>query len=284
MNKLPVFYNSRQSAKLTDQDQQGISPSASKPELVLESWQRLPIEVMDFQPLTIEHLSLAHAKTYVRGVMSLETLNGFYNASPQIAVTLPWTSGSMAAAAEYAARTGNTAASLTSGFHHAGYHSGGGFCTFNGLMIAAVMLLNQGYKKIGILDLDMHYGDGTDDIIRQLKLKKQMVHYTFGREGVIKGNAEAWLKKLPSVLKSFRGCDVILFQGGVDPHVDDPLGGVLTTDQMRRRDAIVFENAKKLQIPVAFGLAGGYQKPISKVLDLHLATAEECIRVNYASR
>jgi acetoin utilization deacetylase AcuC-like enzyme len=69
----------------------------------------------------------------------------------------------------------------------------------------------------------------------------------------------------------------MLYQAGADPHVDDPLGGVLTNEQLRMRDRIVFRTAIKLSIPVAWNLAGGYQSPLRKVLDIRDATAIECI-------
>jgi hypothetical protein len=47
------------------------------------------------------------------------------------------------------------------------------------------------------------------------------------------------------------------------------VGGWLTTPQLAQRDRLVFETAKKLSIPVAWDLAGGYQNPLRKVLDIH---------------
>jgi hypothetical protein len=52
-------------------------------------------------------------------------------------------------------------------------------------------------------------------------------------------------------------------------HVDDPLGGSMTTDQLYRRDLAVFYSLQSLGIPCAWNLAGGYQTPIRKVLDIH---------------
>jgi hypothetical protein len=38
--------------------------------------------------------------------------------------------------------------------------------------------------------------------------------------------------------------DVVLYQAGADPHQNDPLGGWMTTTQLRERDALVFETAR----------------------------------------
>lgn len=79
-------------------------------------------------------------------------------------------------------------------------------------------------------------------------------------------------------------CDVILYQAGADPHVEDPLGGWLTSTQLRDRDRLVFETARKYRIPIAWNLAGGYQEPLRKVLDIHDATMIECTKVYVESK
>ena len=273
---MKVFYNIKQSVSANE----SFSPSAGKPRLVLEAWRalELPLEVSSFAPATIADLSLAHSQDYVLGVLLGRQANGFGNTSEAIADSLPWTTGSFVAAAQHAAETGNPAASLTSGFHHAGYDHGGGFCTFNGLMVAAQVLKKEGLvKKVGILDLDAHYGNGTNDIIRERKLG-YIEHYTFGAEGIRPGNADQWIKDLPGIiLNTFKDCDVLLFQAGADPHINDPLGGSLSTEQMRKRDQIVFETCRKMNLPIAWNLAGGYQTPIERVLEIHNNTAIQCV-------
>jgi acetoin utilization deacetylase AcuC-like enzyme len=148
-------------------------------------------------------------------------------------------------------------------------------------MVAAQKLHQAGAIRVGILDLDAHYGNGTDDIIRCLGLE-YVTHYTFGGRDCADGG-EDWLKRLPAILERFRGCCVLLYQAGADPHVHDPLGGILTTAQMYERDACVFTTMKKIGVPVAWNLAGGYQKPLSRVLDLHDNTFRACLNA-YAKR
>ena len=72
--------------------------------------------------------------------------------------------------------------------------------------------------------------------------------------------------------------DIIFYQAGADPHINDPLGGSLTTEQMRKRDELVFKTFSKLGIPVVWNLAGGYQDPIEKVLALHKTTYEIALK------
>jgi len=77
-------------------------------------------------------------------------------------------------------------------------------------------------------------------------------------------------------MEQFSDCEVILYQAGADPHINDPLGGWLTTEQLAERDRLVFETAKAMNLPIAWNLAGGYQKDIRKVLDIHDNTMRAC--------
>lgn len=65
--------------------------------------------------------------------------------------------------------------------------------------------------------------------------------------------------------------------------MDDPLGGYLTTEEMRQRDRYVFQMCKGAGIPLAWNLAGGYQREpdgsIPIVLELHGNTMQECCAV-----
>lgn len=275
---LPVFYDPRQQ---TDANV-SMSPSAGKPAQVMDSWTRLgiPLRVMPVAPASREQLRLAHDIAYVDGVLDLKQPNGFGNRLPQIAATLPWTTGSMVSAARHVARHGGVAVSPTSGFHHAMHRNGGGFCTFNGLMVAVRVLQVEGLaRRIGILDIDMHYGNGTDDIIRRLDVRG-VRHWTFGSHVESHSEAQAFLAELPAVLAGFDGCEVVLYQAGADPYIEDPLGGVLTMDELRLRDRIVFEHFARTRVPLVWNLAGGYTRDergtIAPVLAIHDATLTEC--------
>lgn len=277
---IPVFYSESMLANA-----QSYSPSASKPRAVIEDWRaaRLPIALRSFSPVTVEELCLAHDPTYVHGVLAGTLPNGFGNESPQVARSLPWTTGAMLAAAREALKSAIACAPV-SGFHHAHYDTGGGFCTFNGLVVTAAKLLGEGsLHRILILDCDQHFGDGTDQIIERLGLQKTIENATFGRWFYRPYQAEAYLAQLEEVLVRLTDFDLVLYQAGADVHVADPLGGVLTTEQMIQRDRIVFEAARTRQIPLAWNLAGGYQEPIDRVIALHRNTMEVCAEV-YARR
>jgi acetoin utilization deacetylase AcuC-like enzyme len=267
-------------------DIESFSPSAGKPLAALASWKCLgiPLQVRMPDPVTREQLILAHNQAYVEGVMNGALRNGFGNTHPAVTASLPWTTGAMLSAAREAISNGRTAVAPCSGFHHAGYSSGGGFCTFNGLMVTALALLHEGNAtRIGILDCDQHYGDGTDDIRRELGVMTQIPHYSAGSKRRVRSEAKPFLRQLPKIIESFAGCDVLLYQAGADPHVDDPLGGWLTKEQLEKRDRIVFETVSRMHLPIAWNLAGGYQTPLRKVLDIHDNTLLACAEI-YLSR
>lgn len=272
---LKIFYSRRMVA-----DSESFSPSAAKPQAVVDSWRALgiPIEIIAPEPVSVDQLALAHDREFVGDVLAGRRSNGFGNRSRAVAASLPYTSGSMLAAARAALDSG-VAISPSAGFHHARHDCAGGFCTFNGLMIAACALHREGrIDRVGILDCDMHYGDGTDDIIETLGIG-WIEHFTAGADYHRPSQAAKFLRALPGIVESMRGCDLILYQAGADPHIDDPLGGWLTTDELVERDRIVFETAKTLGVPIAWNLAGGYQEPLRNVLDIHDHTLTACWRV-----
>ena len=273
-----VFYRPEQVAN-TD----SISRSALKPKLVVNDWimQRFDLQLHSFEPATRSDFKLAHRPDFVDGVLDGTHCNGFNNKDVDVARSLPYTTGSMLAAACYALEHNTIACSPTSGFHHAGPASPLGFCTFNGLMVTAMVLKKLRLVDcVAILDCDAHYGNGTDEIIRDLGVD-WIIHRTQGehfynRETTLKRAYEDWLD---AAINDCAQADIVLYQAGADPHIDDPYGGMLTTQQLIARDEAVFSRLGHM--PLAWNLAGGYQtvdgateaERLEPVLALHRHTA-----------
>lgn len=251
------------------------SPSAGKPQRLVAQWlERYPsVELIEPRPVSVEQLCLAHDPEYVHGVLQGRRDNGFGNRSMEVAASLPWTTGSLVSALEHVLEQGGAACSPTSGFHHAHHAHGRGFCTFNGLMVAA-LLLGPRAGRVGILDCDFHYGDGTDDIIRRSGVDF-VAHYTTGGHALHE-DADRFLEEIPQILDAMNP-NLLIYQAGADAHLWDPLGGWMTSLQMRTRDRLVFEWCRRRKVPVVWNLAGGYQEDFQSVLDLHHATLEECM-------
>ena len=261
----------------------GYSPSGEKPAAVYADWlEQHLIEPMAFEPVSHDDLCLAHSTAYVDGVFSGKTNNGHGNKNLDVAESTRWTVGSMVAAAREALRS-RVACSPSSGFKHACYGAGGGFCTFNGLIVASRKLLAEGLvRRVGILDCDWHYGDGADDIIRRLKLTNDIVHHTSGAQSL--RDSAHYFNWLDSAMQQLRGAevDLVLVQAGADAHIKDPLGGLLNNEELSKRDSTVFERCCNEKIPIAWNLAGGYQRAadgsIHKVIEIHRETMRQCKR------
>jgi acetoin utilization deacetylase AcuC-like enzyme len=274
MNQIPVYFTDQMVA-----DACSYSPSARKPVEVVRSWLQLGalVNLNEPAPATFGDLCAAHDQQYVAGVLACQIDNGFRNRLPAVAASLPYTSGAMLAAARAALSNGQVAVAPCSGFHHAGWAYGGGFCTFNGLMMAAGVLRRERLlDRIGILDFDQHWGDGTHDIITKMDASGWVAHYSPAHDFGTVDSAERFILAIPDIASKFAGCDLVLYQAGADPHVADPLGGWLSDEQLYRRDAAVFRSLSDRGIPVAWNLAGGYQKPLRKVLDIHDRTLVAC--------
>jgi len=272
MDCIDVYYSPKQ-VSCPD----SASPSPRKPAWVVADWiaQDFPIRIVEPLPASRGQLALAHSKKYVDGILNCELMNGFRGRQKDVADSLPWTCGSLLSAARGALNNGLVACSPTSGFHHAGVEAGFGYCTYNGLMVTALALKEEGkIRRVGILDCDQHYGDGTAEIMTALDI--DWIRHV-SQEHWNPNEAKPFIDKLPEVVRRFADCDLLIYQAGADPHIHDPLGGFLTTAELAERDRIVFSVAKAIGIPVVWNLAGGYQEPVARVLEIHSNTMAACV-------
>lgn len=202
-------------------------------------------------------------------------------------------------AAKLALRLGH-AANAAGGSHHALYDSGAGYCIFNDLVIAANRLLAEGdAARILILDLDVHQGDGTAaltagraDIFtlsvhaaKNFPVRKAVSTLDIALPDGVEDVAylDMLARHVPDVLDAFRP-DLILYQGGVDPHRDDRLGRLALSDAgLEARDRYVMRAARQRGIPVASTMGGGYGNDRMAVAGRHLASmltlADEAARI-----
>lgn len=285
-NPLMIFYRPEQVAA----DVGTMSPSAFKPRQVMEDWHASGLinagNVCSFEPVSRDDFKRVHNPQMVDDVLDLRRRNGFRNTDAQIAASLPYTSGSMLAAARWTLANRYPTCSPTSGFHHASFNEPEGYCTFNGLMVTAVKLLDEGLvRSVAILDCDVHEGNGTEDIIDRLGLHERIQHHSMGyhfqtreQAGPAAVHFETWLQH---ALAQCASADLVLYQASADPHVDDPLGGVLTEHELLRRDDAVFRTLR--HTPLVWNLAGGYQRDeagsIEPVLAIHRMTMLAWMRV-----
>ena len=262
------------------------------------------VRLAEPQPATEADLLRVHTREYVDAIRKGEPRalaeSQKFPWSPALFPSVRLTSGACIAAARAALRDGAGAA-IASGFHHACADHGEGFCTFNGLVVAADALLAAGeIRRVAILDMDLHYGNGT----AQLATTRPHIFATsiYGndyRDNVPFRDVSVRRHEDGDNHRSFAlpaGCDratmlrvmddalpllaawkpdLLLYQAGADPYFEDPYSPLaLDAEDLRARDRRVFEFARSHGIPVAWVLAGGYTRDITKVVRIHTGTFE----------
>jgi acetoin utilization deacetylase AcuC-like enzyme len=178
---------------------------------------------------------------------------------------------------------------IAGGTHHAFADRGEGFCLFNDMAFAANMLLiQQKVKRILIIDLDVHQGNGTASIFKNKpEVFTWSMHakdnYPFHKEesdldiplqSGTSDNAYISLleEHLPKVLAIHKP-EIIFYLCGVDVLASDKLGKLnLSMEACKKRDELVFKSAQSLQIPVVCAMGGGYSPRISDIVNAHCQT------------
>lgn len=260
---------------------------------IVESLSDRPIggvELLAPTPLAVEDLARVHDGDYIRAVRTgdvphLAGSQGF-DWDPALWPMVLASNGGVLAAARSALEDG-VSGSLSSGLHHAKRDRGAGFCTFNGLVIAAKALLEEGaVRSVLILDLDAHCGGGTAELIEgdsRIWHEDVSVDPYDCYSGL--ANSALWEVDragdyLSTVERSLaqaeqRGpFDLCLYNAGMDPFQGCAIGGLdgITAEVLAERERIVFDWCRRRGLPVAFVLAGGYVGPGLKqaeLVDLH---------------
>jgi acetoin utilization deacetylase AcuC-like enzyme len=181
---------------------------------------------------------------------------------------------------------------IAGGTHHAFTSRGEGFCLLNDQAIAAKWLLNKGIvQKILIIDLDVHQGNGTASIFsnnshvftfsmhgkNNYPLKKELSDLDVELNDGISDNEYLFLleKSLDNVCDGFKP-DFVFYQSGVDVIETDKLGRLgLTLNGCRKRDRMVFETVRQLDVPVVCSMGGGYSPQIKHIVEAHANTFRE---------
>ena len=165
--------------------------------------------------------------------------------------------------------------------HHATPTEAMGFCLFNNIAIAARYAQSQGYKKVMIVDFDVHHGNGTQDVfwedntvyyfgshqafifpgtgaeqdIGAGKGKGYTSNHPMMPDSTDKELLEIYKEALPKAFSFFKP-DILLVSAGYDLHESDPLASLnITTDGIRQMVRVILDQA---EIPTIFFLEGGY--------------------------
>lgn len=178
------------------------------------------------------------------------------------------------------------ACNTAGGTHHAFPDYGSGFCFLNDIAVAARLVIDKGWaKRVLIIDLDVHQGDGTAFIFRneprvftwsvhaarnfparkqQSDLDTPLANGTGDDEYLT-----VITQILPDLLTRFNP-DLVFYDAGVDPFHNDKLGRLsLTREGLYRRDRYVLETCLAEEVPVACLIGGGYAHDRNELASLH---------------
>ena len=191
-------------------------------------------------------------------------------------------------ATKYALQNG-IAMNIAGGTHHAYTNRGEAFCMLNDQAIGARYLQAKGLsKKILIVDLDVHQGNGTAEIFKNDKsvytfsmhgksnypFKKEQSDLDIALDNDI--NDKDYLKILNSTLPriiDMQNPDFIFYLCGVDVIASDKLGKLgMTINGCKERDRFVLQQCKNNSIPVMCSMGGGYSPDIKTIVDAHANT------------
>ena len=186
------------------------------------------------------------------------------------------------------------AAHVAGGTHHAFWDYGEGFSVFSDIAVAANVVL-QRYphivKQILILDLDVHQGNGNAVLFQGRKEVTTVSIHCEGNyfsekqtsdldielpigcnDGTYLTTLNHWLKRIEK-LTGPDHFDLIFFQAGVDILEEDRLGRMnLSADGVRRRNELVYDFVKRLNVPLVICMGGGYPRNADNwtpIIDAH---------------
>ena len=240
-----------------------------------------------------EELRLVHTAAYVDAIAT-----GTVGRDVQRRIGFPWSAamversrrsvGATIAAARAAIEDG-VSANLAGGTHHAFADRGEGYCVFNDVAVAArVLQRDRLARRIAIVDLDVHQGNGTAAIFqgdaevftfsmhgeKNFPFKKETSDLDVALPDGTRneGYLTALGEHLPRVLNTHRP-DFVFYLAGADPYEGDRLGRLkLTIDGLRERDAMVFETCHRAGLPVAVTMSGGYATDVEAIVGIHANT------------
>ncbi len=255
-----------------------------------------PADFLSPAPADDEDILRVHTADYVRklktGTLSYTEIMVLEIPYSQKLVDACWlAAGGSILAARHAIADG-WAVNIGGGFHHAYPDHGEGFCVIHDVAVAIRRMQFEGAIKTAmVVDTDVHHGNGTaaifgsDESVFTLSIHQERNYPSMKPPSNIDVNLadgtedEDYLaileKNLHQAFHDFSP-ELLFYVAGADPYREDQLGGLaLTMEGLARRDALVFDYAKRHRVPVAVTLAGGYARRVEDTVAIHVNTIKE---------
>jgi acetoin utilization deacetylase AcuC-like enzyme len=285
-------------------DQQYVHPLPKNHRFPMEKYHLLPTQLVRegtmcehqfFTPQFIDQtlLSEVHCPTYLDRLVGLQLtdreqrVSGFVHSTQLIERECRIMEGTRMAAE--LALDHKAAMNIAGGTHHAFKDRAEGFCLLNDQVIAAEWLLkHQKAERILIIDLDVHQGNGTAAMCvekdafftfsmhgkNNYPLQKEQSSLDIELEDGTDDKTYLYLleKSLNTILNQFQP-QFVFYQCGVDILESDKLGKLsVTLAGCKRRDEIVFEAVRQLNVPIVCTMGGGYSQDINIIVEAHAST------------
>jgi acetoin utilization deacetylase AcuC-like enzyme len=257
-------------------------------------------DVVEPEAASWEHLGLVHTAEYLDKLR-----HGTLSSQEEAELELPWShdlvesfrvmvGGTILAARLACADVSRPVCHLGGGLHHAFANHGEGFCPFNDVAVAIRVLQQAGIERHGVIDLDVHHGNGTafifesDPRVFTFSMHQQHNYPLFKPRGDLDigledGAGDArylalLVDALPRVMA--HRPEIVFYLAGADPFEKDRLGGLkLTKEGLLERDRLVIAAARGAGVPLVTVLAGGYAADVQDTVDIHCNTIEAMAQV-----
>jgi len=247
-------------------------------------------ETIQPEPAPRGWIELVHEPAYVNGILEQRLDAAAVRRlglplSPGVAARARTAVGGTVLTARLALQHG-IACNTAGGSHHAHADFGSGFCVFNDVAVAARTMQAEGLaRRILVVDLDVHQGDGTAAIFhgdasvftfsmhceKNFPARKQRSDLDIGLEVGTGDTAylaclEAQLDRLIAEVRP----DLAFYNAGVDPHAEDRLGKLALTDAgLWARERLVLGRLRAAGVPAACVIGGGYMADIDALARRH---------------
>jgi len=242
------------------------------------------VELIEVEPrlATRKELARVHAQGYIHDVLDHHVTSEWQGERPDLShLAQLFVGGTLTALELLLSGDSHLAVNLPGAKHHAHYDHASGFCVFNDFAIAADIADMDHGKKVLIIDIDGHHGDGTEYLMRE---NSRVITCSVHQMGIFPGTGlnmhegdfynfplEAgegddrllsginyFIRKLEYLRWDFGWQpDMLFVAAGADGHAEDPLTGLKYSD-------VGYEKAAKLlkehfgHLPILIGGAGGY--------------------------
>jgi len=193
------------------------------------------------KPVTYEQINLAHTAEHIRIIQEQELYD---------------MAALAAGGAITAARIGLSEPAfglIRPPGHHASVDAAWGFCFFNNMAVALLTLkADQQIQSAYVLDIDLHYGDGTVNILGDADWVSIL--------NPAKNSRTAYIAEVENALTSVNS-DIIGISAGFDNHLED-WGGLLATEDYFTIGRLVRDRAKQTNGGCFALLEGGYNHSV----------------------